>query len=273
MLFRFALLTLLFFAQNAFAAEALEQWVDQTVSYEACNVGQKTLIRSSLVAGLTRVATFNANLLNNRILQARGFRATYNCDPETNRVIGAAAQASVSEYRSVFGVVIGQKRLRNAVIKVGSVLNNRTAAGAAYRIETILLHEFLHFLYFDNLDSAVHNQRAIYSVTDIGNISEQNVTFDVVQSCAAAAFSDLGNLLAYARDAEYSLKRLIQTCQDARIENGKVELDTSSFPAIRDLAPTLHASFRCLTRSRASPILNHLKASELAACQMHSTLN
>lgn len=266
-------LALLIFVTAPLAAsanDAINASLSEVVRYQACSTQQVRDIHDVLKFGLGQIGLMNPKLLANRLEKARGRTALFDCNPTTPISYGAAAETKPSyEHRELFGIKITKSKLQPLqVIAVGKLL---TSPKPAMLIANGLLHEFLHFLLFDNMDVQFHNTiphvELFRFVGAAGNPAavQESLPFDVVYSCASAAIG------YYDWPTYHSLRDVIarsrKTCEDAIVIRDRVELMSDSFEVFKLIKPDSSATMRCLTKKvQFIPFLAHVDAKILASC-------
>ncbi|MES2962969.1 MAG: hypothetical protein V4760_03695, partial [Bdellovibrionota bacterium] len=190
------------FFSHASVSKELDVFLKKKLTLEPCESGffsdpevYAETIRSFLKAGVARLETVNAPLIEDRLKNAkRGIKITCR-----GPIDGGEADTTP-------GIL-----WKKTVIRVGKTLQNP----AGLNVPGVIFHEFLHAIAFDNLKTSWHNDLTKLSLRD-----EEGYTVrerDLVYTCAVVAFP------AAARDFnEMSLARATETCANGRVVEGRV---------------------------------------------------
>ncbi len=255
MSFRQTILTLSLFgiAAGSSAQGRYDGWIAKTVSTHHCNLEQTQVIDMALSEGLENIARLNPELVQNRINFTKSRTAVFDCDTDLKMNAAAGAETEVKKNgASIFGVKITKDPyLSQALIKIGHVFSgNRTGTSN----ESTILHEFLHFLSFDNLPTPIHNdahflqtpRTAMLNMTDA--IATTGYTLDVVYSCSIAAFANTERTSKLVTMFGLRVEDFINTCEAAKPHKYKIIVHTSELKYLypQNQANRGDASLGCL---------------------------
>ena len=165
------------------------------------------------------MVSLNPEFLADRIAFTNHRQANIDCRVETK--LGKDADAETTLRKGGFLAVFKSKPLKIAKLAIGKALVTDSSSPK----ETIVRHEFLHFLSFDNFPVTAHNDGDIV-------YSEGAAYFDTVYSCSVAAFPVENAFYRGGFVAKFNIQtdRMAQTCTAARAHGSKVTVDVSDLP-------------------------------------------
>lgn len=255
-------------ASPSFGDPGLATWVGETVKFKACSSDQIDLIRGSLTEGLAELRSLNPDFLANRLQTVTGHSVTFDCDATTALEKGAAGQAAVKTRLGFLGIPVSKLKLAaDPQLVVGKLLAGESNSGFA--LQAALLHEFLHFLSFDNLNVKIHNDSSVRAWSLAGGLNgrSRNYTSDVVYSCSIAAFPSLRESGA-EKISVTELEKAAQTCAAAKVYSGKVDVDLSALTFLEFRGTGRPTSVNCVTRKIGTPDLSLVPAKVLSSCPL-----
>jgi hypothetical protein len=223
-------------------------WLDRAVDYEHCNSDQVVIIRSALIQGLNKIDTINHEVLKNRIKRNRNRTVTFDC--HADEVLHENAISELTSDRELAIVAWTKQMLwgyrpKHSTAHVGSLLVSEKYS--LIERKSSLLHEFLHFLEFDNLATEIHNDPLIKSHYGVNKTDILGFDYDVVFSCSLAAFEPDG--LSYLPSQIAAFKN---TCSAARINGRTVDVNLNDLHFLPEGAPRVNASVGCLIQNSRS---------------------
>lgn len=162
-------------------AVAIQDWILAHTRFLGCHDSEISLIKDSLSQGLQTIHEINPNLLEDRLSLNNHRSVVFECIPNKALVGEAAAHAEIREWKSGFLGLFGKtKLLPEAKIRFARNVSDEWQGNENFQVKvdprSVIFHEFLHFLQFDNLPLKNHNVPAVY------------YKYDVVYGCAEAAF-------------------------------------------------------------------------------------
>lgn len=152
----------------------LKSFLNHATLFANCTADQEQKISSVLEDGLSRLASMNPDLIADRIAFTGTRQAEFDCSVKTK--ISSTSDAETYLRSNPFPFIKG-KLMKVAKLRIGKVFSSEQS----FAPETILLHEFLHFMSMDSLPVSLHNDPDVVYSSAI-------FYFDTVFSCSVAAF-------------------------------------------------------------------------------------